>query len=1055
MEWKNTLLRRLMAAAVSVCMLLPLAACTKAPAETTVPVEPVTAGQAITHLQEQSESLGFDNALDELEEKNTAQIGGDTYIRLQQYYKGIPVYGKTIVYATNELGELTTVTGNVQDIDPDIDLTPSITPEQALESIRVYAAEVLEQAATNISYSDPIACVYGGNKLAYIYTVTMDGNFFAAHEVLVDAHDASILEWNTYAAYFDTNQDVLEAADVACESNDSHNLKLTDTRRNHSVHYLNLATSNQYPTLEAVVGNDDFLATAVPDQAASGETYALAHLAQISDFYADVLGRQSYNNRGGTVYVFSCDADLLADNGKSLAYPEYGIILLGEAVSVFHEHLGKAMDLVAHEYAHLVFQTEVGLSNDLDVTSVDEGIADIFGNLIELYVNGEQDTRWPLAEDAGYNKYNMADPKTMASYGNEGHDNAQILSHSAYLMWNGIDGTESKKLSEQQLAELWYRAVLMMPLDCDFILCRQLVEVAAQSMENLTDEQRACVREAFDQVGIASSRGDDFRADYLLAEGATLSVYDQNNEPYSGYTLRISGCIDTREIASNMIPDLGWIVNHAVTVEEAGAYALDLPQGRYALTINDPHYEEVYTIYVAISDEYSETNIDLITAYEEPLVVVIPTSTEVITEFSYEADGTLSNITQHDYNEEGLLRSTTNWTLSDDGRYAYWYTNGTTSYQYDSKGNPIQKIICRNNNDAITNYEYDDQGNLTLEHYLQSGIKREYRYDDNGNLIRSCGKDADGNTLDAVEYFYDANGNQIRSVDYWYSDNEIAYADVYISEYDDQGHLISRKSEEYEDDWTVYTYDSNWNVIKKESCYGDGVTSITYAYDEQNHLIYKEESDFWDGKTGTTYEYDSDGNLVTQTFYDGSKTVYVYDMVSSSEPVGGWKEAYRSFIRNLENTPEETCFYLTDMDGDGIPELYIDFVIYADGAILCTYDGSGVITEQLSGGTVSFIPDTGFFHHYWSFQGMYSDTVYHVESGLIKEVCTGFWTDMEPDSHSWNDESVTPEIYTQNLTNAFDDSVAVPLGYLPVETTVDSAIGPNGYSFTQILAVLS
>ena len=630
MEQQNrSLFQRLIAAVVSAGMLASLAACAKPPAETAAPKEPVTAETAIIQLQEQSEALGFDNALEELEEKNTATIGGDTYIRLQQYYEGIPVYGKTIVYAANEDGQMTSVTGNVQDIDPDIDLTSTITPGQAQESIRAYAAEVLELENADISYSDPNICIYNGNKLAYLYTVTMDGNYFAAHEVLVDSHDASILEWNPYAASFDTNQDVLEAADVVCESDDSNNFRLADTHRNHSVHYLDLATSIQYPTVEAVVANDAFLATAVPDHAASGETYALAHLAQISDFYADVLGRQSYDNLGGSVYIISCAADLEADQGRATACPEYGIIMLGEPVSKFSEPLGKAMDLVAHEYAHLIFQTEVGHSTDLDVTSVNEGIADIFGNLIELYVNGEQDTSWPLAEDAGYVKYNMADPLTMASYGNEEHDNAQILSHSAYLMWNGIDGTESKRLSEQQLAELWYRAVLMMPLDCDFILCRQLVEVAAQSMEDLTDEQRACVREAFDAVGIPSAREDTTQADYLLAEDATLTVYDQNNEPYSGYTLRISGSIDMKEIASNMTPDIGWVVNRTVTVEEAGAYALDLPQGRYTLTITDPHYEEVYTIYVAVSDEYTETNIDLITAYEEPLVVVVPEPVQV------------------------------------------------------------------------------------------------------------------------------------------------------------------------------------------------------------------------------------------------------------------------------------------------------------------------------------------------------------------------------------------------------------------------------------------
>lgn len=1053
MERQNrSLFQRLIAAAVSASMLASLAACAKPPAETAAPKEPVTAEKAITELHRQSEALGFDNALEELEEKNTATIGGDTYIRLQQYYKGIPVYGKTIVYAANEDGQMTSVTGNVQDIDPDIDLTPTITPAQAQESIRTYAAEVLELENANISYSEPTACIYNGNKLAYLYTVTMGGNYFAAHEVLVDSHDASILEWNPYAASFDTNQDVLEAADVACESDNSNNFRLADTHRNHSVYYLDLATTIQYPTLEAVVGNDDFLATAVPDQTASGETYALADLAQISDFYADVLGRQSYDNQGGTVYLFSCDADLLADNGKSLAYPEYGVIMLGEPVSMFSEPLGKAMDLVAHEYAHLVFQTEVGLSTGLDVTSVNEGIADIFGNLIELYVNGEQDTSWPLAEDAGYVKYYMADPMTMASYGNEEHDNAHILSHSAYLMWNGIDGTESKRLSEQQLAELWYRAVLMMPSDCDFILCRQLVEVAAQSMENLTDEQRACVREAFDRVGI-STVSEDTEADYQLDVNGTLSVYDENRAYYSGYTLSINGN-PMRLPVGDRKPEIGFYYNKTVKVDSAEPYQIDLPAGLYLFKISDAYSPVTYSFSVQVGPGYA-SNIDLITAYEEPLVVVIPTTNEVISEFTYKADGTLSSITHHDYNEEGLLQSSTSWSLSDDGHYAYWYTDSTTSFQYDPAGNPIQTIIFSNNHDVTTNSEYDDSGNLLLTHNLQSGIKREYRYDDAGNLTWVCGKDADGNILDAAEHFYDANGNQIRSVDYWYSSGEIVYADVYVSEYDDQGHLISTKSEESDDDWTVYTYDANWNLIRKESRYGDMAFNMTYEYDEQNRLVYTEETDSWESRSGTTYEYDSSGNIVSKTFLDGSKIVYVYDRITASEPIGGWKDAYRSYIRNLDNIPDETRFYLADMNSDGIPELFIDFVIYADGAILCTFDGTSVISEPLSRGRISFIPGTGSFHHYWSFQGMYSDTIYRIENGSFETVAVGFWTDMEPDSHTWNDEPVTPEAYTQNLTDAFDDSAAVPMGHLPADMTIDSVVGPNEYSFAQILSILS
>lgn len=68
---RNRLFCRFAALSVVAVMLLSLASCAKAPAETTAPPEPVTAEKAITQLQEQSEALGFDNALDELEEKNT------------------------------------------------------------------------------------------------------------------------------------------------------------------------------------------------------------------------------------------------------------------------------------------------------------------------------------------------------------------------------------------------------------------------------------------------------------------------------------------------------------------------------------------------------------------------------------------------------------------------------------------------------------------------------------------------------------------------------------------------------------------------------------------------------------------------------------------------------------------------------------------------------------------------------------------------------------------------------------------------------------------------
>ena len=124
-------------------------------------------------------------------------------------------------------------------------------------------------------------------------------------------------------------------------------------------------------------------------------------------------------------------------------------------------------------------------------------------------------------------------------------------------MWNGIDGNDSLRVSTEELAELWYRAVLMMPSDCDFATCRKLVEYAAKSMKNLTNEQRSCVSEAFDEVGIItiSSIGFDLtdltHVDYHLTKESTLSVYAENGELCSRYTLSVSGeTIDNEQTVS-------------------------------------------------------------------------------------------------------------------------------------------------------------------------------------------------------------------------------------------------------------------------------------------------------------------------------------------------------------------------------------------------------------------------------------------------------------------------------------------------------------------------
>lgn len=920
--------RQIIALALSLVMLISLAGCKKEDSPLIdQPMNVVDANDAITKLAEAEADYGYENALSELTEKSTSTINGDSYYRLQQNYQGIPVYGSTVVCATDGDGNVTSITGNVQDIDQNINLTPSITSEQAHESIRAYVTEVLEQADTDITISEPITCIYNGSELAYVYTITMDGSFFETHEVLVGAHDASILEWNTYAASFDTNQDVLEAADVNCEFDDSHNLRLADPSRNHSVHYLDLKTSQEYPMVEDVVGNSDFLATADPDQTASGETHALAHLAQISDFYADVLGRQSYNNQEAPVYLFSCDADLLADQGKSLACPEYGVIMLGAPVNRFSEHLGKAMDLIAHEYAHLVFQTEVGLSQDLDVTSVNEGIADIFGNLIELYVDGEQDPSWPLAEDAGYNKYNMADPMTMDSYGNEEHDNAQILSHSAYLMWNGIDNDGSKKLTVQQLAELWYRAVLMMPSNCNFNDCRQLVELAATSMELSTD-QIECVSEAFDTVGITGTAKESFIALYDLALDSTLSVYGGNGALYDNYTLTITG---NTTIYGPVVEKVNSSYNRTRTITSAEPCELNLPQGIYEFTISDnanPSATSKFTVCVQNND--GDANLDVFTNFGSTAVkgtiseikVVngvetnVPVTNAVVKVYSHTLESIVETIDMSE--TEGFFE-----VFLPVGNYSFaveaeGYISSTTSFEVTADQSEYLEIVLK----------ADTQKQLSAVVTYQDGKKSEeyhFTYNDLGQVIGLVAyRYEDGTAVKwyTQNYEYDGNGNPILTKHIGSRGSVQIYQ--YQYDYDSEGRITGYSTIEYYEDTPgpsdtyIFSYDDQGRVIERRNEYGSSVEE--FSYDDSGNTIYKSTDLYW-----------GDGHFIETTVYD-----YTYDPLVISTHTSESEEYGNSSSKSISFKPHWNLTIASGTIGDAC-----SFDVDSSGYLLRVVDASG------------------------------------------------------------------------------------------------------------------
>lgn len=584
--------------------------------------------EAIAHAKELGEEYGYKNALSELTEIVTATIDGDNYYRLQQNYQEIPVYGRTVVCATDKDGNVTSITGNVQDVDAEINLTPTITAEQAQQSIQVYRTDVL-----NLQISEPITIELCKENL-YVYIdadqpALVYSFLVGANRVILDAHDARILSWIPVVMPNEIWYTGPEETKSVLGTNPIEGRYiLKDAERNIYVYdaqgqtYWYPGTTQKASSMKIDVpilvnstdmefGNDD------DNTDSSGIAYIfLNELGTVYDFFAkmgetgvgtfvgicnDLMNdpddpTEGYQGRNGGGYCGPLDGMLeeeFPDVSKPLSDINAAVIIIGSA---YNRNMSEIYDLFGHEYQHTVFQKYViGGSNSKEESgAIDEGIADIMGELYEASrgkINWEHGNR--IIHDPSQKGYpesvNEINSKLLKNLSTDfSHGCSTVISHSAYLMWNGIDGNNAQRLSTEELAELWYRAVLMMPSDCDFNECRELVELAATTM-TLSTAQRACVAEAFDNVGITgTSQSNDSKVIIFTASGETAikgSVYEVKVEngietivPVSKATVTVYSGNSTKSYKKMNMKN------------EDGFFEIELPAGTYSVAITADGY---------------------------------------------------------------------------------------------------------------------------------------------------------------------------------------------------------------------------------------------------------------------------------------------------------------------------------------------------------------------------------------------------------------------------------------------------------------------------------
>lgn len=500
---------------------------------------------ALAAIEDVAEVLEIDDVRTVFSNCKVDKVSGNTYYRFQQEYEGIPVYGRNVVVAADEGGNSLALSGNYIDTK-DIDISPKIDEASVLEiAHRNYGEDA--EIGTEGLYIYSLNDYSRSPELVWMLRVSTDQMVSLC---FIAADDGGILyEKSLFDEY--SNREVLDSIGADYSVNLNGEILLSDNYRG----IISVALSQEDVDSDGVVEELPRIACDADDDC-DEYTTALKNLATAYDFFQDYLDLTSFDGNGGDIYLVFCDEDVGIENAMGNGHGEHGYLIIGTPNKIFSEPIGSALDIVGHEYTHMIIHHIVDLAGSVETTAISEGVPDIFGNLIEVQTYGVSNEVWQLGEDAGYSKYSMADSIDMTSFDYsepDGHGNAAIISHAAYLMWKGIDGSDAfEPLNTEELADLFYETLYMLPSDCTFAQFRALVQNTAEHQE-LSDKQRFCVSNAFFQVGINSA------AMPVAKDHLSIDVYGIDGLPYYDYTLYVQHGRDEVAYSSQMIRNEGLV----------------------------------------------------------------------------------------------------------------------------------------------------------------------------------------------------------------------------------------------------------------------------------------------------------------------------------------------------------------------------------------------------------------------------------------------------------------------------------------------------------------
>ena len=446
---------------------------------------------AIAAAGDFGETAGFDNALKELTVKSKNELDSITYYRLQETYKGIPVYGCTIVLAADENGSVQRIHANVVDIPEALRTDLDMSEADAKESIQKYLEDKgkFEMELSDFESKTPVVYAFSETPVfAYQMEAVIDQELY---EVVIDADSKEVL--------LCTTKNYTEMATARGKDKDDNFVSFTanqlaedswileDTERNMRVYdaakqseilpkqvFLVDAKGNTYEQNgDTWTGNDgktvtvqanpepemqnqlhilDANGTVIDDKGyytldLYGKKSRLELIRENTDFFSNGKAVTLFLNAGTTYDFFEQKFHRTGFNSKngsmSLVFNSIeGTCsrdiskdkLLG--LLIFNKNANLSYEDIAHEYTHSVERTESAMLYEGESGAIMEAYSDLFGELVEDYADGKMDGScdWEhhAGKEFGYDQSrNLENPKES---GNPSHVGEETRKGIEYLV---------------------------------------------------------------------------------------------------------------------------------------------------------------------------------------------------------------------------------------------------------------------------------------------------------------------------------------------------------------------------------------------------------------------------------------------------------------------------------------------------------------------------------------------------------------------------------------------------------------------------------------------